>query len=241
MVMKRLATCIAFVVCTAQAKADMLILNAGNNPFLPALASLVNKSIDTNGPIYLTVEKCGVINASWDNVNTLTICQEVLDSANQQAVAFLKRGVVTESAATKMAIGSTYYVALHELAHALIQRHRIPYTGRQEDVADEFAMLILLSINDRDVYAGALNFFSQMEKTESKKRISNFDLSNEHSLWAQRKYDMLCWAYGRNPELMEQIALGSGMSKNRLNRCPQEYADMKSNVSRIFSVIFLKN
>lgn len=240
MVIKRLAACFAFILLIANAKADITILNDGGNPFLPVFASSVNKFINTNGEIYLSVDSCGTLNASWDNFNRLTICKEILDNANEMAISFLQRGLVTPRSATKMAIGATYYVAFHELAHALIQRHRIPYTGNQEDVADEFAMFILLTLNDRDMQAGVINFFSQMEKKESQKRVSKFQLSNEHPLWAQRKFQMLCWAYGRNPELMQQMALSAGMSPDRLNRCPEEYADMKSNISRVFSMALRK-
>lgn len=238
--MRKTVTSLLLVFCTFYAHAQVIVTDNYNDPFLSTIADGANQFFNTNGPIFLTVKKCGSQNAWWDRSQQIIVCQEILASAQENAAAFLQKGLVSQEAAVKMAAGQIFQVVLHELAHALIQRHQLPYTGRQEDVADQFAALILLSMNDRNLYAGAINLASQFERKQGLKIFFNSALSDEHALGAQRKFQLICWAYGRDPQSTHQAALQSGMPQARLNRCHEEYADMKRNTERIFSVALKK-
>ena len=239
MSIRKTLACLCLALGAFNAHAQVMLMG-NNDPILSTVADGASRFFNTQGPVLLTVKECGELGAWWDGSQQIVVCREVLTNAQANAAAFLQKGLVSQASAIKIAAGQIFYVVFHELAHALIQRHKLPYTGRQEDVADQFAANILLNSNDPDLYVGAINLASQFERKQGFKIFFKSELSDEHALGAQRKFQMLCWAYGRNPQSIHQMALNAGMPQRRLDRCPEEYADMKRNIERIFSVALKK-
>lgn len=75
--------------------------------------------------------------------------------------------------------------------------YRLPAVGREEDAADQLAALILIKSGDDGVGVAALGAQLFRVLALSGEKTPFFD---EHSLYAQRYYNVMCLVYGSNPE-----------------------------------------
>lgn len=212
-------------------RADFIISPPSDHPITKAISRL-SDMIDTNGPIFVSIQPCGTINAQFDGHSTITICTELLDHAESVAINATRNGVSREVAFAS-ASGYGLFVFLHETAHALIKRHQLPFTGRNEDAADQFAAWFTIQMNPPQIYIGAVNSLAEPRKIFSVS--SNKALTDEHGLPLQRRAQLICWGYGKSPENFARIAQYIGMSRDRLARCKSEYDDLMSNTPRVFA------
>ncbi|BAL23657.1 DUF4344 domain-containing metallopeptidase [Azoarcus sp. KH32C] len=215
------------------ASAQITLNAAGPSPLAQFIEPL-NRTIDTNGPILLTVKPCGGIeNAWWDNASSITYCQEIIQNIARKRQAALTAGRISQDAIDRTSNGEVLFVALHELGHAVIDRHKIPFSGREEDTADQFAAWLIMRLNNPQMYLGATNFFaepSRMLRVFGKER-----LTEEHSLNIQRRAQLVCWGYGRDPAGMRVFADDIGLSEDRRQRCAEEYRQLMQNTPRLFA------
>jgi hypothetical protein len=130
-------------------------------------------------------------------------------------------------------LGQLTFVVLHELGHALIDRHRIPFSGREEDTADQFAAYVIMKMNNFQAYLGATNFFA--ERDHLLHIFGKRQLTDEHGLNIQRRAQLVCWGYGRNAQSVQVMAQRIGLTPARLQRCPEEYAQLMQNTPRLFA------
>jgi len=95
---------------------------------------------------------------------------------------------------------NTEFTLLHELGHALIAELKIPVLGREEDAADQLATILLLA--SRDGLRGSL--IQKVRSIGIELRIEAVEDEvtywDSHSPAIQRFYNILCLAYGMNPE-----------------------------------------
>lgn len=80
--------------------------------------------------------------------------------------------------------GFVRFVAAHEMAHAIMFQLDVPYTGSQEDAADELAGVVL---PPDDVLAAGL-WWAQRE--------DHYDPTDDHSFASKRAYTLVCLADG---------------------------------------------
>lgn len=88
----------------------------------------------------------------------------------------------------------------HELGHAFIDVCQLPITGKEENVADEFAVLLLLDSfeNGNEMALIAGDYFAlEGSKLEE---VTDEDLFDEHALDDQRFFTTFCVAYGMEPD-----------------------------------------
>jgi len=147
-------------------------------------------------------------------------------------------GRIDENSINQTTSGEAIFVVLHELGHALIDRHRIPFSGREEDTADQFAAYIIMKLNNPNIYLGAANFFS--EPSRMLNIFGKRQLTDEHGLNVQRRAQLVCWGYGRDPRTMQQFAAHLGLSENRLQRCAGEYKLLMENTPRLFNAVWVQ-
>jgi len=207
---------------------------------LTPLLEKLGEYIDTKGPLTVSVKPCGQINAYWDNIAEITICQEYRDELlrRQQETIEKTAGRVDPKNIAQASSGEMAFVLFHELAHALIDRHQIAFTGREEDAADQFAAYMLMEANNPTLYVGATNFFA--EPSHMFKVFGRRQLTDEHALNVQRRTQLICWGYGRDPRLMQRIAEHAAISPSRLQRCAEEYKQMMRNTPRVFAAVLKK-
>ncbi|MFI9204815.1 DUF4344 domain-containing metallopeptidase [Streptomyces sp. NPDC053048] len=119
----------------------------------------------------------------------------------------------------------------HEAAHALIDKLNLPFTGREEDVADQFAAYRLL----RQGEAGRAALLAAADNYDQYARESDpadADPSDEHAPDAVRSANYRCYLYGSAPRrdrARERRSLvdGKRLTKERAELCEEEHRDLR--------------
>jgi hypothetical protein len=165
---------------------------------------------------------CGQPNASYDPAQTaILMCYELVD----RLIRDYRRYAPSDSILAVSVWQTTLFVFYHELGHALIDMLDLPVTGREEDAVDQLATIVLLEAGPEGRNAalrGAEWFQFSTRRTGS--RAPYWD---EHSLDQQRYFNILCWVYGSDPTVHQEL-LGRewGLPPARAERCSGEYDRM---------------
>lgn len=118
--------------------------------------------------------------------------------------------------------GAVFFVFFHEFGHALTHELQLPVTGKEEDAVDQFATLLLLEQGERGekaALAGA-TFFLALSEQNPKGKLKFWD---EHSLDAQRFYNIACWLFGASPFQQVNLVAKGLLPAERAARCGDEY------------------
>jgi hypothetical protein len=170
-------------------------------------------------PLTIKLEGCGVVNAYYSG-GAVTICYEYVAWIHQVAQQVtLSNEISLEDAV----VGPFVDVLLHEVAHAIFDLLKIPLFGREEDAADQLAAFILLQFgNDvaRRTIVGAALLFRQMSVDQVP---GTADYASVHGLPAQRFINVLCIAYGAQPQLFADYVKQGFLPVTRIGYCRWEY------------------
>lgn len=171
-------------------------------------------------PLTIKIEACnGVVNAYYSN-QAVTICYEYIAWIHQVArQVTLSNEISLEDAV----VGPFVDVLLHEVSHAIFDILKIPLFGREEDAADQLAAFILLQFgNDvaRRTIVGAALLFRQMAVEQ---QPGTADYAAVHGLPAQRFINVLCIAYGAQPQLFADFVKQGFLPVHRIGHCRWEY------------------
>ena len=171
-------------------------------------------------PLTIKVEACnGVVNAYYSN-QAVTICYEYIAWIHQVAQQVTLSNEISPEDAV---VGPFVDVLLHEVAHAIFDLLKIPLFGREEDAADQLAAFILLQFgNDvaRRTIVGAALLFRQMAVEQEP---GTADYAAVHGLPAQRFVNVLCIAYGAQPQLFADFVKQGFLPVHRIGYCRWEY------------------
>lgn len=182
---------------------------------------------DIRLPRVLTIRIAGCqgeVDASYESADaTITICYEYLaylqELARNLPPAAVGEGLTPETYLT----GPLLEVVLHELAHALFDLKKIPILGREEDAADQVAAFTLMRL-DRDEARRAVAAIAVMYASEAKSADPEAaDFANEHSLPAQRFYNLLCISYGADRKTFGDLVEKGYLPPARAEQCAAEY------------------
>ena len=127
-------------------------------------------------------------------------------------------------------IGNMLFVLLHETAHNIVTEFSLPVLGRQEDAADEFAVLTLLKVgspmSQRILAEAARGWF--LSDRRAKKDGDNPVYYDQHGLDAQRAYHIICLMVGSDPGKFAQLANQAMLPQDRQKTCQRDYSDASS-------------
>jgi len=122
---------------------------------LPALVANLNSWISLPRNLEIRSEKCGQADAYYDDAaGNIVVCSELEDQFYNY---FLSKRSTPEQA-RNAALRAMKLVFFHEVGHAVIGMWDLPSTGREEDAADQFAVLTALKADpdgDQTIYDGA--------------------------------------------------------------------------------------
>jgi hypothetical protein len=121
--------------------------------------------------------------------------------------------------------GTFVFLTLHEVGHALVHVLALPITGREEDAADQFATVALLESGGEGEQA-AVSAAVWFALNARGRRVSTLHYADEHSLDAQRFYNILCWIYGADPARQASLVQQGYLPHERARRCPSEHQQM---------------
>lgn len=151
---------------------------------------------------------------------TITVCYEYVGYVQDRAPKNASATGLTQQHAIS---GPIAQVFLHELAHALYDLLDVPVLGREEDAADQFAALVLLELppaQARQAIDGTAHLLRSQAAEETPDRTV---LADDHSLTAQRLYNLLCLAYGADRKTFGYLVASGALPKARAAQCGTEY------------------
>lgn len=180
--------------------------------------------------------ECGEANAFYDPlIKSITMCYELIGAIADE----FSQGSGSDEELETATINTVLFVFFHELGHALIDILKLPVTGKEEDAVDQLASLILIESGDDGEEAaldGATWFLLQAGKTG----VDDLAFWDEHSLDAQRFYNIACWVYGRNPKKYSELVTAGLLPEPRAVQCVDEYRKMSESWMKLLSP-YLKN
>ena len=126
-------------------------------------------------------------------------------------------------------VGPMFDTSLHEAAHAVFDMLRIPILGREEDAADQVAAYIYLQFGKADALrlVGGTVFAYRTEAESATAPLALTHFSGEHSLPAQRAYNILCLAYGADPKSFGDFVTKGYLPAKRADACQNEYEQVQ--------------
>ncbi|MES2190174.1 MAG: DUF4344 domain-containing metallopeptidase [Pseudomonadota bacterium] len=199
------------------------------------MAGMTTAALHLKSDIGVGFESCGSVNAFYSRQrHAVVICSELIETIAKLAGADQEvMGKLPREQFAKVIDGLIWGIYFHELGHALIDTNRISTTGREEDVADQFAVWFALNYVDlstQPILMPTIWFWREMSKarslpTMSQDQLRHF-LSDEHSLDEQRIYNLACWAYGSNTPAGNGAARFARLPEQRAQRCAGEYASV---------------
>jgi hypothetical protein len=197
---------------------------------LEELAKELNQAIRIPEDITLSLAECGQENAFYDSEERrIILCYELMEGL----YAGFSEEDEEEEAQDAMA-GAAAFILFHEIGHALVHVLELPVTGREEDAVDQLAAFILndgSEDGESSVLAAARYFgFDSEEETEE---IDGSAFWGEHSMNAQRFYNILCWLYGANPEGQAYLVEEEYLPEGRAERCIDEWAQLDNAWSQL--------
>ena len=155
----------------------------------------------------------------WDD--TITICYEYLDELWSNMPAETTPAGIEP---IDTVVGPFTDTVLHEFAHALFDYLDIPVLGREEDAADQVSAYIYLQLGPdeaRRLIMGAV--YAYMLEVQNSDPPSMDEFADEHSTSQQRVFNLLCMAYGANPELFEDVVILVELPQYRMEVCEEEF------------------
>jgi hypothetical protein len=180
------------------------------------------KPIRLAEPLMLKFDGCeGIANAWYEpDAHAVTVCYEYIDEVLQNAPKETTAAGVTRDDAI---VGPGIEVFLHEIAHALFHMLQIPILGREEDAADQVAAYTLLQLGreeSRRTVLGVAYMYGHEAQGQTPE-LKHF--AGAHGLPAQRFYNLLCMAYGADPELFADLVEKKHLPEFRADYCVDEY------------------
>jgi hypothetical protein len=171
--------------------------------------------------LLIKTEDCEGISNAWYEDDAVTVCYEFLDDIWKNAPAVPTQGVAPIDAL----LGPVADVFLHEVGHAVFDYWQTPIFGREEDAADQFSIYIMLQAGKDDarrlIQGNAWQYKGDMRSPVVVQSMRKF--SDVHGTPSQRYYNVLCIAYGADPELFADFVTSGKLPKDRAEGCEFEY------------------
>ena len=183
----------------------LAVLASALQPATPSAAELVLEQniVDVvstvRGPIDIegiSLRACGYSNA-WYHADTRTL--EFCTELAAESPEFQR------------------FVVAHEMSHAIIDQLEVPFTGSEEDAADELGALLLISTGHAEDLVGAASHY--WEETDSTP-----DPTDDHATSQRRGWNLLCLYAGSIGD-----RAGSVMCTYKFSRAAHAWARLLSN------------
>jgi hypothetical protein len=140
-------------------------------------------------------------------------------------------------ARVEFVFGNTLFVTTHELGHALISEMDLPVLGREEDAADDFAILTALRVGDslshRVLVEASKGWF--LSGRRNKKEGEAPDYYDQHGLDEQRAYQIVCLMVGSNPAKFKDLADETKLPEERRRTCVWDYDTASRSWNRVLT------
>ncbi len=169
----------------------------------------------------ISLTECGGEADATYGHGTITICYEYIDKLwNDMPAKTTAAGIEP----IDTVVGPFLDTVLHEFAHALFDYLDIPIIGREEDAADQVSAYIYLQLGKAEARRLIMGTgYAYMLEVEDTDPPSMAEFADEHSTTEQRRFNLLCMAYGADPELFKDVAAWGGLPQERADICEEEF------------------
>lgn len=168
--------------------------------------------------------ECGMSNA-WYQRPIVTICYEYLADILKNLPKDTTSAGVTP---TDAMMGQFYYLVFHEMGHALFDALNVPLFGRPEDAADQFSAYMILRLGKEDarrlIGGAAYSYRNDIAGAKVTAPLTAF--ADVHGAPAQRFYNLLCIAYGADPQTFGDLVDKGYLPSQRAKSCRTEYGEV---------------
>ena len=199
------------------------------NELLEAEVEWLNEHFRLPFDVTVSAEECGEINAFYSpGERRVIMCYEFVDDLFDMWYYFNEDD---PDYAGIFAYDVTIETLYHEMGHALVDIYDLPYTGLEENVADQFSALILSYTYDDD--AGHSLGQEMLSNVGLYYLYSDAWSSGDHPYWdthgsdIQRFYNISCYAYGADPEYNQYLVDEGWLPEDRAVWCEDEYAQLE--------------
>jgi putative metallopeptidase DUF4344 len=191
--------------------------------------------------VLVKTEQCDASERPYQPGSPVTICYEYIAKLAALATKIPADGTTPRGVSRDDAmVGAIAQAVLHEMSLVVFDQQKIPVWGREDDAADKLAGFLMLQMDDktsRRLMNGAAFFFEASDRT-----WTGSDFSDVKSTEAQRFYNYLCIAYGKDQKAFGDFVQAGGQQSSgggggprredllpqaRAVRCPGEFADFK--------------
>lgn len=200
-------------------------------------ADRIRRHLVLPADVSIVAMRCGQPNAFWAEASrTITLCYELVALLNQEFATISAGNVSEPETLSARTIDAVRFVLRHEFGHMAVSLYDLPITGREEDVADQFATWFSLRDNARYLSgltrgelqaAAGMDAFAALARSTGVDEKSGTDLKwwSEHTFSLARVYNVMCWLYGANPAGFSHLAnAGNGsLPLERATTCGQEH------------------
>jgi hypothetical protein len=177
---------------------------------------------------------CDGVSNAWYQPGRISVCYEYLEDIRRMMPAETTPEGITPHDAVA---GQLFYVLSHEMGHAMFDMLDVPVLGRQEDAADQFATYIMLQFGHdqarRLITGAAISYRSFLTNPKVTAPLAAF--SDTHSPPATRFFNMLCLAYGGNPNVFADFVTKDYLPKQRASNCRREYRQVAFALGRLIA------
>jgi hypothetical protein len=185
--------------------------------------------------LYIKAVGCnGIPNAYFfrekNDQATIRICYEYLKEVKDKLPKeTTKDGIEPQDAM----LGQLLFALMHEFGHAAFDIYQVPIFGRQEDAADQFATYVMLQFGgekaQRLIKGAAYSYdgFIKDLKDKPKVTVPLAAFSSDHGAPEQRFYNLVCIAYGWDPQIFAGVIEKGYLPENRGKVCKYEYGNVR--------------
>ena len=175
--------------------------------------------------LLLQTMDCEGMSNAFSNAESVTVCYEFVNDILKNVPEKTTPSGVTPIDAL---IGPFMDVFLHEAGHAVFGALQIPLFGREEDAADQFSAYIMLRFEKDEARRLILGSAYQYKGDLSSPKVTmeQKEFADEHGTSAQRFFNLLCVAYGSDPELFGDVVAKGFLPEVRAVGCKREYVQL---------------
>jgi putative metallopeptidase DUF4344 len=176
--------------------------------------------------LLLETRDCDGTSNAWSNEDGVTVCYEYINDIWKSVPDKTTPGGVAPIDAL---IGPLVDVFLHEAGHSVFAILQTPLFGREEDAADQFSTYIMLRL-DKDeahrlILGSAYQYKGDLLAPSVTMKQQSF--ADEHGTSAQRFYNLLCTAFGADPELFADVVDKGFLPGDRAISCKREHVQLE--------------
>jgi hypothetical protein len=192
---------------------------------LEETAKALNEKLALPVDVTISPRECGGADATYEaDKHRISICYEFIGGF---AELFLRASGKTPDAAQAGAAvaAATLFALFHETGHALIDLYKLPVTAKPEEAADQLATLVLLGSGKEGgttAVDSASTLLTQERNPGIRAQLAKVPFWSGHGFDEARLADILCWAYGRDPEAFQELVGDGTLPAARAEGCAAE-------------------